>query len=153
MGDNPFGSCPTNPPLHHHTYSLRLPPRMHRLRLRPDQGTDIVGTQFLSLNRFQRSKRSTNIVEEDNFCALRLRLRATWWASEQEWIDVQLWVRDGTELEKRVLVFGWPSDGVGIWMLRVASGREVPSDCGRLGMTISMDERIEVMKKYGALFY
>ena len=112
-----------------------------------------MGTQFLSLNRFQRSQRSTNIVEEDNFCALRLRLGATWWASEQEWINVQLRVRDGTELEKRVLMFGWPSDRVGVRVLRFASEREVLSDLGRLGMSITMDERVEVMREYGAVFY
>ena len=64
---------------------------------------------------------------------------------------MQLRVRDGTELEKRVLVFGWPSDEVGVWVLRFTSEREVPSDFGRLGMAISIDERIEVMKGYRAV--
>ena len=38
-------------------------------------------------------------------------------------------------------------------MLRFVSEREVLSDFGRLGMAISMDERVEVMKEYGAVFY
>ena len=109
--------------------------------------------QFLSLDRFQMSQRSPNIVEEDRFCTLMRRLGATWWASEHEWIEVQLGLRERTELEKMVLVFGWPSDRVGVWVLRFASEREVPSDFGRLGRAISMDERIEVMKDYGAVFY
>ena len=52
-----------------------------------------------------------------------------------------------------MLVFRWPSDGVGVGVLRFASEREVPSDFGRLEMAISMDERIEVIKVYGAVFY
>ena len=51
-------------------------------------------------------------------------------ASEREWIDVQLGEKERTELEKRVLVFGWPSDGVGVWMLRFASENELPKDFG-----------------------
>lgn len=56
------------------------------------------------------------------------RVGASWWASEQEWIDVQLAVREGTELEKWVPVFGWPSNGFGTWVLRFVSEREVPRD-------------------------
>ena len=81
------------------------------------------------------------------------RLGATWWASEQEWKYVQLGERERTELEKRVVVFGWPSDGVGVWMLRFKSENELPRDFGRLGMVFSMDERVKVMKEYGATFY
>ena len=66
---------------------------------------------------------------------------------------MELGVRERTELEKRVLVFGWPSDGVGVWMLRFATEIELPRDFGRLGMAISMDERVKVMKEYGAVFY
>ena len=80
------------------------------------------------------------------------QIGATWWASDQEWKDVQQGMREGTELEKMVLVFGWPSDGVGVWVLGFASEKEVPSDFGRLGMAISMDERVEVMKEYELCF-
>lgn len=66
---------------------------------------------------------------------------------------MQLGMRERTELEKRVLVFGWPSDGVGVWMLQFASEREVPRDFGRVGMASSMDERVKVIKGYGAVFY
>ena len=31
--------------------------------------------------------------------------------------------------------------------------REVPRDFGKVGMAISMNERIEVMKEYGAVFH
>ena len=61
--------------------------------------------------------------------------------------------RERIGLEKRVLVFGWPTDGVGVWVLRFGDQREVPRDFGRAFMAVSMDERVRVMKEYGALFY
>ena len=66
---------------------------------------------------------------------------------------MQLGVMGGTELEQRVLVFGWPTDGVAVWKLRFASEREAPSGFGRFGMANSMDERVEVMNEHGAMFY
>lgn len=66
---------------------------------------------------------------------------------------MELGVRERTELERRVLVFGWPTDGVGVWVLRFASEREVPSDFGRVGLAVSMDERVQVMREYRAVFY
>ena len=63
-------------------------------------------------------------------------------------MDVPLGVRERTELEKRALVLGWPSDGVGVWVLQFANERDVRSDFGRLVIAISMDERMEVMKDY-----
>ena len=159
MGENPSGSCPTDYPLSitKCTAFGYLPgctvygyPSSGGVLIKE---SDIVDMQFLSLDRLQPSERSTNIVEEDEFCILMRRLAATWWASEREWIDVQLGERERTELEKRVLIFGWPSDGVGVWMLRFASENELPKDFGRLGMVISMDEKVKVMREYGAPFY
>lgn len=81
------------------------------------------------------------------------RVGATWWASEQELVDVELGVRERTEKEKRVLVFGWPSDGVGVWLLRYGSEREMPLEFGRVLMAVNKDERVQIMKEYGAVFY
>jgi len=80
------------------------------------------------------------------------RVGATWWASEQEWVDVELGVRERTEVEGKVLVFGWLSDGVGVWALPFGSEREVPRDFGRVGLAVSMDERVRVMREYGAVY-
>lgn len=66
---------------------------------------------------------------------------------------MELGVRERTEMEKRVLVFGWPTDGMGVWVLRFRSEREVPRDFGRVGLAVSMDEKVQVMKEYGAVFY
>lgn len=57
-----------------------------------------------------------------------------------------------TDQEKRVVVFGWPAEGEGVWVLRYACWREVPGDFGRVGMARDMQERIRVMREYGAAF-
>ena len=158
MGDNPLGSCPQDSPLSttKRTAFGRLGCTIYGY---PSSGgvlikeADIVDMQFLSLDRFHPSQRSFNILEEDRFCAMMRRVGATWWASEQEWVDVELGMRERTELEKRVLVFGWPTDGVGVWVLRFGSEREVPRDFGRVTLAVSMDERVQMMREYGAVFY
>lgn len=58
------------------------------------------------------------------------------------------------------MVFGWPdsggSDGSeaerGVWVLRYASDKEVPGDFGRLKFVVSSEEKIEVMREFGAIF-
>lgn len=158
MDDNTLGSCPQNPPLSttKRTDFGRLGCTIYGY---PSSGgvlikeADIVDMHFLSLDRFYPSQRSSNTVEEDRFCALMRRVGAIWWASEQEWVDVELGLRERIGLEMRVLVFGWPTDGVGVWVLRFGSERELPRDFGRVGLAVNMDERIRVMKEYGALYY
>lgn len=66
---------------------------------------------------------------------------------------MELGLRERTELEERTLVFGWPSEAGGVWVLRFQGAREVPRDFGRVGMAVSMDERVGVMREYGAVFY
>lgn len=68
-------------------------------------------------------------------------------------VHVELGMRERIGLEMRVLVLGWPTDGVGVWVLRFRSERELPRDFGRVGLAVSMDERVRVMREYGALFY
>lgn len=41
----------------------------------------------------------------------------------------------------------------GCWVLRFGDQTDVPRDFGRVGLAVSRDERVEVMKEYGALFY
>jgi hypothetical protein len=49
-------------------------------------------------------------------------------------------------------VYGWPTDGNGVWILRFESENQVPRDFGRLSLAMNMDERIAMMKEYGAAF-
>jgi hypothetical protein len=59
---------------------------------------------------------------------------------------------DATEEEKKVLVFGWPVDGVGVWVLRFESYGQVPRDFGGMHYAVDMEERIRIMREYGAEF-
>lgn len=78
---------------------------------------------------------------------------ATWWAGEQEWIDVQLGLQDRTEVQGWRLVFGWPLSGHGVWVLRYESESALPKDFGRITLAVDMDERCQVMRECGARFY
>jgi hypothetical protein len=114
---------------------------------------NILDMNFLSLDRLHPAERSSDAAEEDKFCGLMLKVGATWWKSRQEWAEAQIGLVELTETQKRVLVFGWPTNGVGVWVLRYKSEREVPNDFGRTNLVVTMDEKIEVMREYGALFY
>ncbi|KAF8846867.1 hypothetical protein BDZ45DRAFT_682256 [Acephala macrosclerotiorum] len=108
---------------------------------------------FLSLPRTQVSHRAPSTDDEDHFCYLLRRTGATWWPSKQDWIDTQMGLREMTEDEKKVLVLGWPTDGtVGVWVLRFGSARQVPRDFGRLSLAVDMEEKILMMREYGAEF-
>lgn len=158
MGDRPDGSCPQNPPLDT-TKRTKFDRQGCTAYCYPSSGgvltkiLDIVDMQFLQLDRFMPAQRSANVAHEDEFCARMRKVGATWWADEQEWIEVQLGVREKTELEDRVLVFGWPSSGEGAWVLRYESESEVLRDFGRVHMAVDMDERCRIMKDLGATFY
>lgn len=114
---------------------------------------NVLDMNFLSLDRLHSAERSNDAAEEDEFCGLMRKVGATWWNSRREWEEEQLGIVEMTEMQKRVLVFGWPTDGVGVWVLRYKSEDEVPDDFGRINFVVTMDEKIRVMKEYGALFY
>ena len=114
---------------------------------------DLVDMLFLQLDRFNAAQRSKNTLEEDKFCALMRKIGASWWADEQEWVEVQLGMRERTALESRQLVFGWPTNGEGVWVLRFNDEKQIPQDFGNISLAMNMDERCEVMKSYGATFY
>lgn len=113
---------------------------------------DLLDMLFLSLSRSHESQRSPNVDEEDRFCNLMRRTGAKWWSSREDWIEALLGARDMTEEEEKVLVFGWPTDGVGVWVLRYESDRQLPKDFGRISLAMNMEEKIEIMREYGATF-
>lgn len=76
---------------------------------------------FLSLPRSYLSQRSPSADEEDRFCNLLRRAGATLWPSKRDWMEAQVGMREPTEEEEKVIVYGWPADGVGVWVLRFAS--------------------------------
>ncbi|KAL3475106.1 hypothetical protein BJX99DRAFT_230248 [Aspergillus californicus] len=107
---------------------------------------------FLSLPRSHVSKRSDSADEEDVFCNILRRTGATLWPSRQDWVDVQRSLREPTEEEAKVMVYGWPADGVGVWVLRFPSGEKLPRDYGRMSLALDMAEKILIMREYGATF-
>jgi hypothetical protein len=113
---------------------------------------DLLDMLFLSLPRSHVAERSPSADEEDRFCNLMQRTGATWWPSKEDWIEVQMGMREMTEEEEKVLIFGWPTDGVGVWVLRFPSARKIPRDFGRMSLAINMEERIQIMREYGAMF-
>ncbi|KAB8209947.1 hypothetical protein BDV34DRAFT_187593 [Aspergillus parasiticus] len=113
---------------------------------------DLLDMLFLSLSRSDVSQRSSNIDEEDRFCNLMRRIGATWWPSKEDWIEVQMEMREMTKEEEKILVFGWPTDGVGVWVLRFESIEQLPEDFGRISLAMNMEEKIQIMREYGATF-
>ncbi|RAH68024.1 uncharacterized protein BO66DRAFT_421892 [Aspergillus aculeatinus CBS 121060] len=97
---------------------------------------DLLDMLFLSLPRSHVSQRSPSAEEEDR----------------SDWLEVQMGLRQMTEEEEKVIVYGWPADGVGVWVLRFASANELPDDFGRMNLAMNMEEKIQIMKEYGATF-
>ncbi|KAB8067077.1 hypothetical protein BDV29DRAFT_186814 [Aspergillus leporis] len=117
------------------------------------EDANLLDMLFLSVPRSHASQRSPSADEEDRFCNLMRRTGAKFWPSKEEWIDVIMEMREITEEEEKVMVYGWPMDGVGVWVLRYGSASQIPRDFGRISFAMNMDERIQVMKEYGATFF
>ncbi|KAJ5679470.1 fungal specific transcription factor [Penicillium macrosclerotiorum] len=107
---------------------------------------------FLSLRRSHESQRSPNADEEDRFCNVMRRTGATWWSSKEDRLEALMGAREMTEEEEREVVFGWPTDGVGVWVLRFESARQLPRDFGKISFAMNMEEKIQIMREYGATF-
>ncbi|KAF7164132.1 hypothetical protein CNMCM5623_008822 [Aspergillus felis] len=157
MDDRQDVSCPT-PPLESTTERTEFGTRGCLVYGYPSTGgvlikeADLLDMLFLALPRSHVSQRSPSADEEDRFCNLMRRTGATLWPSEEDWIEVQIGMREITEEEEKVLVFGWPADGVGVWVLRFASARQLPRDFGRMRLAMNMEEKIQMMREYGATF-
>jgi len=113
---------------------------------------DVLDLLYLSLSRSQACQRSIDPTEEDNFCDSLQQIGAKWWINKQDWINATLGVRDPTEEELKVVVYGWPAEGAGVWVLRYESEGDVPDDFGRLRLALTMEERIAIMQEYNAEF-
>lgn len=131
------------------------------------KSVSLVDLQFLSLPRLAASQRSQIAEEEGSFCELLRRIGAKWWKDEPTHLmslhGLDAYDGDPDDYEKdpkiqaaneararQFITFGWPTDGFGVWVLRFK--RFVPGDCNTLYFALSMDEKIEIMKKFGAEF-
>ncbi|GAB1200784.1 hypothetical protein APSETT444_010163 [Aspergillus pseudonomiae] len=113
---------------------------------------DLLDMLFLSLPCSHVSQRSPSVDDEDRFCNLLRRTGATFWPSREDWFDTQMGLREITEEEEKVIVYGWPTDGVGVWVLRFKSVEQLPRDFGRISLAMNMEEKIQIMREYGATF-
>jgi hypothetical protein len=135
------------------------------------RSANLVDLQFLSVPRLATSERSSDAAEEDAFCEQMKRLGASWWKDEAEFLrawhgirkytdglydeDDYLGVEKEAALEARAersVVFGWPADGVGVWISRYRQKADRPAAFSMVDFAINMEERIEVMKRFGAEF-
>lgn len=142
------------------------------------RSADLVDLQFLSLPRLVASERSLNSEEEDAFCGLLRCIGATWWEDEDMFLRALegearddspfLEGEEGSVVQavnearaRKVVTFAWPSDGKGVWILRLCGMadrkmlpeyRKPPTHYGKMNFAISMEERIVVMREFGADF-
>jgi hypothetical protein len=112
---------------------------------------------FLGLDRFSTSKRSSDDGEEDRFYFKMRKIGAKWWKSEHDYHAASINGVTGrvlTEDERRVTYVGWPPSGQGVWFLQFSSKKDVPiSLVGKLRMAFTMDEHCRLLREYGASFF
>lgn len=133
------------------------------------RSANLVDLQFLSLPHTMSTFRSENADEEDAFCDLMRRIGATWWESEAVFLKALVgedtYDGDPADDEKnpavraanraraeRIVTFGWPSDNSGVWVLRFKKRVRMPTDYGKMHFASNMEEKIELMKEFGAEF-
>lgn len=133
------------------------------------RSANLVDLQFLSLPRNISTYKSENANEEDAFCDRMRRIGATWWESEAVFLRALVgedtYDGDPADDEKdpvvraankaraqRIVTFGWPTDSFGVWVLRFKKGMKRPTDYGKTEFATNMEERIELMKQFGAEF-
>jgi hypothetical protein len=115
---------------------------------------NILNMNFLSLPRIHAVERSYDSAEEDAFCKRLRRVGATWWQYDYERMDNIGNYDDErvTDEQKRIMVYGWPADGRGVWILKYEQADDLPDDFGKVRMAADMEEKIEAMKALGAEF-
>lgn len=137
------------------------------------ESANIVDLQFLSLSRSTPSNRSLDDSEEDEFCTRMRRVGASWWTSEYafwaawepDFYGGHIYYEPGSEERelkdaeearvRKIVTFGWPGDGFGVWVLRFAGyddWENIPIDYRLINFALDMEEKIELMKGFGAAF-
>lgn len=117
-----------------------------------------VDLNYLSVSRLEPTpvpETEDLAADEDAWCAKLRQLAPKWWRSLE---DCDQALEDGaverpiTHVEKERVFVGWPSQGGGVWVLK-CQRRNPSNGFGVYEMCFNMDERCEVLKKFGACFY
>lgn len=110
---------------------------------------DIAVAEFLDLPRLQIAHCSRKQIDEDAFCGRMRLLGAKWWKSEETYMRKLIGFEAMTETEKKEgITVGWPATG-GVWILQSRKGLQSAS----LRMCVNMEERCELLERWGATFY
>ena len=134
-------------------------------------GFSAIEMVHLGLPRFQPSNRSSDANEEDDLALRMLQLGAHWWPSFEFYSYHSQNMQQGTPYDFHfppIIQVAYPSSGEGVWVskftadymawgggsLRKAHLPRKPDDWdGKISMTLTMDERCDVLKSFGATFY
>ncbi|KAH0556758.1 hypothetical protein GP486_005455 [Trichoglossum hirsutum] len=125
----------------------------------------------LDLPRTKPTNRSSDPAEEDDLALRMLHLGAHWWPSWDLYALHQEWITDGVPYDFHFppnVNVGYPSSGKGVWVFKFSADKQTwdeedvrkpylerrPDDWeGKIRMALTMDERCEVLKGFGATFY
>ncbi|EFR01325.1 hypothetical protein MGYG_04332 [Nannizzia gypsea CBS 118893] len=133
-------------------------------------GADIVDLRFLGFDRFAPPKeRLQSQAAEDRFCRLLLKLGARHWRSHlaifnamdpmsEEYDDEIKWFFAWPGIDEHPSARNLESDEYrevvekgGVWALEMIP--EKVFEAGKLRMCLTMEEKVEVLKESGAVFY
>ncbi|KAI9870061.1 MAG: hypothetical protein M1830_004733 [Pleopsidium flavum] len=125
----------------------------------------------LNLSRTKPANRSSHPAEEDDLALRMLRLGAHWWPSWDLYALHQERIIEGIPYDFHFppnVNVGYPSSGKGVWVFKFSADKQTwdeederkpylerkPDDWdGKINMALTMDERCEVLKDFGATFY
>lgn len=125
----------------------------------------------LNLPRSHPTNRSSSSAEEDDLALRMLSLGAHWWPSWDLYARHQDRILSGIPYDFHfppVVNVAYPPSGEGLWVFKFSVDERTfdpederkpylprkPDDWeGSLGMVLSMDERCEALKRFGARFY
>ena len=117
------------------------------------QRVHAVELAHIGLDRFDKTPRSRNKTEEDEFCMRLRRIGGKWWSSYE---DFGMATGSGLRMmwpdEREVLFLGWPKQG-GVWLLRYDNWKMIRGDLGPVWNALDMEERCMALERCGGEFF
>jgi hypothetical protein len=125
----------------------------------------------LGLSNLKPSNRSQKPGEEDSLAMRMMRLGAHWWPSWDFYARHKIRINDLNLYDFHFpprLNVGYPSSGEGVWVFKFSEDQQTWEEeddrkpylplmpdgwDARIHMALTMDERCELLKEFGATFY